>query len=75
MPKKITVFTTSSCAYCVMVKRYLGAKGQNYEEINLDEHPETPGRSSPNIWRPDRPSDSRYQARRFPRSCRWLQPD
>ena len=40
MPKKITVFTTSSCAYCVMVKRYLGAKGQNYEEINLDEHPE-----------------------------------
>jgi glutaredoxin 3 len=40
MPKKITVFTTSSCAYCVMVKRYLGAKGHNYEEINLDEHPE-----------------------------------
>jgi glutaredoxin 3 len=40
MPKKITVFTTSSCAYCVMVKRYLGAKGQSYEEINLDEHPE-----------------------------------
>jgi len=40
MPKKITVFTTSSCAYCVMVKRYLGAKGQNYEEVNLDEHPE-----------------------------------
>jgi glutaredoxin 3 len=40
MPKKITVFTTNSCAYCVMVKRYLGAKGQNYEEINLDEHPE-----------------------------------
>ena len=40
MPKKITVFTTSSCAYCVMVKRYLGAKGQNYEEINLDEHPD-----------------------------------
>jgi glutaredoxin len=23
-----------------MVKRYLGAKGQNYEEVNLDEHPE-----------------------------------
>jgi glutaredoxin 3 len=40
MPKKITIFTTNSCAYCVMVKRYLGAKGHHYEEVNLDEHPE-----------------------------------
>jgi glutaredoxin len=23
-----------------MVKRYLGSKGRDYEEINLDEHPE-----------------------------------
>jgi glutaredoxin len=47
MPKKITVFTTNSCAYCVMVKRYLGAKGQNYEEINLDEHPERQAEALP----------------------------
>ena len=40
MPKKITIFTTNSCAYCGMVKRYLGSKGHQYEEVNLDEHPE-----------------------------------
>ncbi len=40
MPKKITVFTINSCAYCVMVKRYLGAKGRDFEEVNLDDHPE-----------------------------------
>lgn len=40
MPKNITIFTTNTCAYCVMVKRWLGAKGMQYEEVNLDEHPE-----------------------------------
>lgn len=40
MPKNITIFTTNTCAYCVMVKRWLGAKGFTYEEVNLDEHPE-----------------------------------
>ena len=40
MPKNITIFTTNTCAYCVMVKRWLGAKGLGYEEVNLDEHPE-----------------------------------
>ena len=40
MPKKITIFTTNSCAYCGMVKKYLGSKGHHYEEVNLDEHPE-----------------------------------
>lgn len=40
MPKNITIFTTNTCAYCVMVKRWLGAKGIGYEEVNLDEHPE-----------------------------------
>lgn len=40
MPKNITIYTTNTCAYCVMVKRWLGAKGIGYEEINLDEHPE-----------------------------------
>ena len=40
MVKNITIFTTNTCAYCGMVKKYLGAKGQSYEEVNLDEHPE-----------------------------------
>lgn len=39
MVKKITVFTTDTCAYCVMVKRYLGMKGQEYEEVNLNQDP------------------------------------
>lgn len=40
MAKKITIFTTNTCAYCVMVKRWLGAKGFKYEEVNLDQNPE-----------------------------------
>ncbi len=40
MPKNITIFTTNTCAYCGMVKRWLGSKGYSYEEVNLDEHPE-----------------------------------
>jgi glutaredoxin len=40
MAKDITIFTTNTCAYCGMVKKYLGAKGHSYQEVNLDEHPE-----------------------------------
>lgn len=40
MPKNITIFTTNTCAYCVMVKRWLNAKGYSYEEVNLDANPE-----------------------------------
>ena len=40
MAKNITIFTTNTCAYCVMVKKWLGAKGYKYEEVNIDEHPE-----------------------------------
>lgn len=39
MVKNITIFTTNTCAYCSMVKKYLGAKGHNYEEVNLDQNP------------------------------------
>ncbi len=38
--KKITVFTTSTCAYCVMVKRFLDSKGASYDVVNLDDNPE-----------------------------------
>lgn len=40
MVKNITIFTTSTCAYCPMVKKYLGAKGIAYDEVNLDQSPE-----------------------------------
>lgn len=40
MVKNITIFTTNTCAYCVMVKRWLGSKGIEYEEVNLDTSPE-----------------------------------
>lgn len=40
MSKKITIFTTNTCAYCVMVKRFLDSKGQAYEVVNLDDNPE-----------------------------------
>lgn len=40
MTKNITVFTTSTCSYCPMVKRYLQSKGLNYDEVNLEEHPD-----------------------------------
>ena len=39
MTKNITVFTTSTCAYCPMVKRYLDSKGLKYDVINLEEYP------------------------------------
>ena len=40
MAKNITIFTTNTCAYCSMVKKYLTAKGHAYEEVNLDQNPE-----------------------------------
>lgn len=40
MAKHITIYTTNTCAYCVMVKKYLDAKKQSYEVVNVDEQPE-----------------------------------
>lgn len=40
MVKNITIFTTNTCAYCVMVKKWLNIKGIGYEEVNLDDHPD-----------------------------------
>ncbi len=40
MVKNITIFTTNTCAYCVMVKKWLNIKGLKYEEINLEDHPD-----------------------------------
>ena len=40
MAKDITIFTTNTCSYCGMVKRYLDMKGAQYQVVNLDEHPD-----------------------------------
>jgi glutaredoxin len=40
MVKNITIFTTNTCAYCAMVKKWLQAKGYSYEEVNLDSNPD-----------------------------------
>jgi len=40
MAKNITIFTTNTCSYCVMVKRFLDMKGKNYDVVNLDDNPE-----------------------------------
>lgn len=40
MVKHITIFTTNTCAYCGMVKKYLDIKGHKYEVVNLDHNPE-----------------------------------
>ncbi len=40
MAKNITIYTTNTCAYCVMVKKWLQAKGHDYEEVNLDQNPD-----------------------------------
>ncbi len=39
MLKSVTIFTTNTCAYCHMVKKYLSIKGVKYDEVNLDENP------------------------------------
>lgn len=40
MPKHIRIYTTNTCAYCVMVKRWLESKGHTWEEVNVEEIPE-----------------------------------
>ncbi len=37
MAKKITIYTRTTCAYCVQVKRLLDMKGKTYEVVNIDD--------------------------------------
>jgi glutaredoxin 3 len=37
---KIEIYSKNSCPYCTMAKRLLESKGQEYEEINLNQQPE-----------------------------------
>lgn len=34
----ITIYTTTTCAQCKMVKKFFNIKNIQYEEINLDDH-------------------------------------
>lgn len=40
MVKNITIFTTTTCASCGMVKKWLSMKGHDFDLVNLDEQPE-----------------------------------
>lgn len=37
---KITVFSKNNCMQCKMTKKFLEQNGAEFEEINIDEHPE-----------------------------------
>jgi glutaredoxin len=36
----VTIFTSNTCAYCTMAKKFLKYKGVDYQEKNIDENPE-----------------------------------
>lgn len=36
----VTIYSTKTCAFCSMVKRFLSHKNIPFSEINLDDHPE-----------------------------------
>lgn len=38
--KSVTVYTTSSCPYCVMVKNFLNDKNIPFKEVNVETQPE-----------------------------------
>ena len=40
MVKNIRIYTTNTCAYCVMVKKWLSVKGLEWEEVNVEENPD-----------------------------------
>lgn len=40
MSKKVRVFSTPTCAYCVILKRYLDEKGIEYENIDVSKDEE-----------------------------------
>lgn len=40
MARKVRVYSTTTCPYCIMEKHYLKSKGVEFEEILLDRQPE-----------------------------------
>jgi glutaredoxin 3 len=37
--KRVTVYTTTTCPYCVMVKNFLCEQGVPFEEVNVQRDP------------------------------------
>ena len=37
MSKQITVYTRTTCSYCVQVKKLLDMKGKTYRVVNIDD--------------------------------------
>jgi glutaredoxin 3 len=40
MAAAVTVYTTDPCSFCIRVKQLLGARGIEYDEINLAKDPQ-----------------------------------
>jgi glutaredoxin len=40
LAESVKMYTTRWCGYCVGTKRYLDGKGVQYEEIDIEQHPE-----------------------------------
>lgn len=41
MSKKVTIYTSNTCGQCKMVKKILTMKNHPYNEVNIDEQPES----------------------------------
>ena len=41
MSKKVTIYTSNTCGQCKMVKKILSIKNAQYNEVNIDEQPES----------------------------------
>lgn len=39
MQNEVTVYTTTTCPYCVMVKNFLAEKGVDFKEVNVQLDP------------------------------------
>ena len=40
MARKVKIYSTTTCVYCILEKQYLKSKGVEFEEIFLDKQPE-----------------------------------
>ncbi|EMT44904.1 MULTISPECIES: glutaredoxin family protein [Anoxybacillus] len=38
--KQVTVYTTTTCPYCTLLKNFLVERGIPFKEVNLHQHPE-----------------------------------
>ena len=41
--KKITMYRTSGCPFCVQAERFLESKGLKFDQVLLDDHPDRRG--------------------------------